>query len=202
MKVVAAYLPEVTDLELKRRMVQFMDQETAHQKAHHAHNARAGVLDAEQEQYANTRIAERRPKMKLWLAAMVSIEHIAANMGRHFLINNMGMKGREFALFAWHSREELEHKSLAIDLWDYLGYSRVELRRTAWSNLKYVLTTCFQFMKSHVVNALKTSPIRTVFSTVSWGVMVARVIVVPHLQLRNITFHPDDINDSKLLLES
>jgi predicted metal-dependent hydrolase len=199
--VVKAYLPQVRDEVLQGRMLQFMAQETAHKNAHHAHNKRTGVLDKELLEVGKTSIAAKKPKMKVWLAAMVSIEHIAAGISRHILRNYCIDSGREVALFVWHSKEELEHKSLAVDLWDYLGYPRSELHGTASNNLKYVLRAAHTHMIGELRRDGRMGRVATWLRLAQWYYYALTVIVLPYLSIYAKEFHPDDIDDTRLLLE-
>lgn len=199
-EVVRARLPQVHDADLKARMVKFMAQETAHKNAHHSHNVRNNLIVQELEEYERTKVAGMRPKMKVWLAAMVSIEHIAANLSRDFLIRYPNDPGKEAALFRWHSVEELEHKSLAVDLWDYLGYSRKDLRSLVGANLRYVVRSCHR----HVIAQLREDGLLS--SPTTWGklalwyVYLVKTLVVPYFRIYGTTFHPSDIDDSRLIL--
>ena len=175
--VVEAYLPDVTDPVLKARMHEFIAQERAHKHAHHAHNKRLGwALDVEAREVAQVARAMARPKMRIWLSAMVSIEHIASSLSRYFLTN------------------------LAIDLWDYLGYSRTDICKHAMRNLYYVLRHC---MASTVVvlrtEGLLKHPRIWVKLVVVAGILV-RHVGIPHLQLLRDSFHPSHTDDTELIL--
>ena len=200
--VVEAYLPDVADPALKARMHEFIAQERAHKHAHHAHNKRLGwALDVEAREVAQVARAMARPKMRIWLSAMVSIEHIASSLSRYFLTNLAPqLQGRSSALFRWHSVEELQHKSLAIDLWDYLGYSRTDICKHAMRNLYYVLRHC---MASTVVvlrtEGLLKHPRIWLKLVVVAGILV-RHVGIPHLQLLRDSFHPSHTDDTELIL--
>jgi predicted metal-dependent hydrolase len=197
--VVKAYIPQVQDEGLRGRMLQFMAQETAHKNAHHAHNKRTGLLGKELAEVGKTAIASRRPKMKVWLAAMVSIEHIAASISRHMIRKYGKDSGREVSLFVWHAKEELEHKSLAVDLWDYLGYPRSELYSTARSNLKYVLRTAYTHMLEELRRDGQMGKVTTWLRLVQLGFHTITVVVIPYTEIYSKAFHPDNIDDTKLL---
>lgn len=197
-KIVAAYRADVTDLDLLRRMDEFIAQEMAHGKAHHAHNTRIGVTELEQAEFAKVQLVLRRPKMKVWLAAMVSIENIAAGLGRMFLHQYGNHTGREFALFRWHSVEELAHKSLAIDLWDALGHSREELARLIAPNRWYVVG----FICKYIIGKLRASPDKLSFKLVAgviWVTWRFGKIAAMSLHPARVGFHPDHIDDSALI---
>ena len=197
-EVVRAYKSDISDPALLRRMDQFIAQETAHGKAHHSHNVRVGITDLEDKEFEKIRLVLRRPKMRAWLAAMVSIEHIASSMSRYFLTTYTLRTGREFALFRWHSMEELEHKSLAIDLWDALGYSRTELKKLARGNLRYVVGFIVSYVFSKLRQdgtAITVQLLRGVgqcLKLLGYAVWISRLLGKPN-------FHPDNIDDSKLL---
>ena len=197
-KIVAAYKEDVTDPDLLRRMDEFIAQETAHGKAHHAHNMRVNALDAEAAEFAKIRLVLRRPKMQVWLASMVSVEHIAASLSRYFLATFGDRPGREFALYRWHAVEELQHKSLAIDLWDALGYSRADLAKMTRNNLWYVV----RFLLGHTTARLRAErvlPSFRVLHGVGWCLwMMVRAVLLSR-DLAKPTFHPSHIDDTALI---
>ena len=198
-EIVTAHLPSVQDADLRSRMERFIAQETAHKNAHHAHNKRIDALDAELGEYRKVAIARKRLKSKIWLAAMVSIEHIAASISRRILRKWGFEQGREVSLFRWHSMEELEHKALAIDLWDYLGYSREDLKKTAFRNLYYVLRYCANSVVAKLrADGLLGSP-RIWTKLGLLGADVVWHLALPHAQLLRSNFHPSEVDDSHLL---
>ena len=197
-KIVEAYKADIRDPDLLRRMDEFIAQETAHGKAHHAHNLRVGATAAEEAEFAKIRLVLRRPKMQVWLASMVSIEHIASSLSRYFLTVYGDRPGREFALYRWHAVEELQHKSLALDLWDALGYTRSDLKKLVRGNLWYVL----RFLITYTVDKLRQDrvfPTPQVLRSVGWctwmswrAVCLSRLLIQPQ-------FHPDNIDDTALI---
>jgi predicted metal-dependent hydrolase len=197
-KIAAAYKPSIQDPALLRRMDEFIAQETAHGNAHHAHNVRVGSTSLEAAEFAKIALVIRKPRMKLWLAAMVSIEHLAAHLARSFLATHGSQKGREFALFRWHAVEELQHKSLAIDLWDALGYSRIELASLARRNLTYMV----HFVVRYVWGRLREEHVKltpSVLYRLGLGVYALWQVRKVFHELQDPTFHPNHIDDSILI---
>jgi predicted metal-dependent hydrolase len=128
---------------------------------------------------------------------MVSIEHLASCMARSYIDRWGTRKGRDFKLFCWHAREELGHKTLALDLWDYLGLSRTELRKIARVNQKYVIG----FLLSYTIKKLKEEKLLWKVSTwkdlaVCFGYVVFK-IGLPMLRIYLPKFHPNNVDDTK-----
>lgn len=197
-KIVAAYKEDIHDPALLSRMDEFIAQETAHGKAHHSHNARVGITDLEDKEFEKIKLVLRRPKMRIWLASMVSIEHIASGLSRHLLSVYGDHTGREFAMYRWHAVEELQHKSLALDLWDALGYTRKDLKRLARGNLLYVL----RFLIAYTTDKLRQDrifPTPRVLGGVMWCLWRSCRAVGLSRLLANPKFHPDNIDDSALI---
>lgn len=197
--IVKSYLDDVTDEKLKMRMLEFIEEENNHAAAHHAFNIKYGLEEEEALQYKATRAVLKKPRLKFWLGTMVSIEHLAACMGRSYLDKWSSREGAEFNLFCYHAKEELGHKSLALDLWDYMGYDRQELRKIAFVNQKYVIG----FLLKYTIGKLrdtgelyKWNTIKDLFSCFSY---VGYKILVPALRIYKNSFSPNDIDDSRYL---
>lgn len=197
--VVQEHLPDVKDEELKLRMVQFMNEELAHARAHGHFNERNGIKDLEEAQYKLTKMVLRKPKLSFWLGTMVSIEHLAACMSRSVLTRWGKRDGRDYKLFCWHAIEELGHKSLAIDVWHHLGYSDKELRKIAVSNQKYVMGFLIKHTLKKVYKEGHLKNWRTWVDLISWSVFVTTKVLVPMLTIYLPNFHPDNTNDDKYL---
>lgn len=190
---------DVSDPELLARMDKFIAQEIAHGKAHTKHNVRYGLSDSANDQMKLAQVVLRRPQAKAWLAAMVSIEHIAACVSRDFLKTHGYKRDSGFTLFRWHSVEELEHKSLALDVWNHLGYDTVTLHAVARSNFVYV----WKFILGYTLDNLRKENqlwrLRTIFDgTKLFGALVFRVWI-PYLRVFRQRFHPDHVDDTALI---
>lgn len=198
--IVKSYLNDVTDESLKARMLQFIEEENNHSIAHAAFNKRHGLEEAEAAEYKNTKLLHKKPKLKFWLGTMVSIEHLAACMGRSYLDRWSNMEGRDFQLFCYHAKEELGHKKLALDLWDYLGYDRKDLRKIALVNQRYVLGFLLKYTISKVKEDGLLLKVRTILDLISCFSYVGIKILIPALRIYKKEFDPNAIDDSKYLL--
>lgn len=191
------HLPNVTDPELKARMLEFIKEETAHANAHEAYNKRGDLKDAELAEFRKAKVVHRKPGLKIWLGTMASIEHIAACMSRSFLGRFSTRTGRDFNLFLWHSREELGHKSLAIDLWRHLGYSDADLRKIAKTNQAYVLKFLLGYTLKNVFVDGGLKKLSVWKDLIVWGWFVTWKVLIPTMQIYLPNFHPDNHDDSK-----
>jgi len=189
------HLPNVKDEDLKARIEQFILEELAHASAHDAYNARAGITDLANKEYRKTRIIHRRPSAKLWLGTMVSIEHFAACMGRMYLDLYGDRVGRNHNLFAWHSREEIGHKDLAMDLWNSLGYSDADLRAIARQNQAYVI----KFIVGHTIQGSSFRRLKDWTDFAHWAWHMTTKVFVPMLKIYLPNFHPSKVDDRRYL---
>jgi uncharacterized protein len=197
--VINHHLPNVSDEDLRSRMIKFVQEELSHANAHESFNERHGLKDEEQKEFANTKMIHRRPGMTFWLGTMVSIEHLASCMARSYIDRWGSRESRDFKLFCWHAKEELGHKTLALDLWDHLGLPRSELRKIARVNQRYVL----KFLLGYTLNKLKEDGVLYRPSTwkdlaVCFG-YVGIKIGLPMLRIYLPGFHPDNIDDTRYL---
>lgn len=197
--VINHHLPSVSDEDLRSRMIKFVQEELSHANAHESFNERHGLKDEEQKEFANTKMIHRRPGMTFWLGTMVSIEHLASCMARSYIDRWGSRESRDFKLFCWHAKEELGHKTLALDLWDHLGLPRSELRKIARVNQRYVL----KFLLGYTLNKLKEDGVLYKPSTwkdlaVCFG-YVGIKIGLPMLRIYLPGFHPDNIDDTRYL---
>ncbi|MGH8460108.1 MAG: metal-dependent hydrolase [Stenotrophobium sp.] len=137
-------LPYVTDDKLREDMQMFMRQEAMHARAH------AGAIEGYLKQRGisterNTRIMEwlfetaladeplgrKLPKFmeKRWLVfrlgIIAAIEHMTCVLGKYVLENRawdeVGADPVLLDLLRWHGAEEVEHRSVAFDLYQHLG---------------------------------------------------------------------------------
>lgn len=128
---------------------EFIKQEACHSKAHSRYNRwldsiglPAQELEAEQNRY--WRWLDRF-NTRWWLAITTAIEHITVVYCSVFLespelLEQMHPHFRE--IWQWHSCEEMEHRSVTMDVWRKAGYSEW-YRRVA---LTFVLPAYFWFV--------------------------------------------------------
>jgi len=197
--VVRHYLPVVQDQDLKARMVQFVNEEMAHASAHEAFNKRQNLQELEAAEFKRARIVFRKPGLHSWLGTMVSIEHLAACMSRSIIDRWDGRDGRDYKLFLWHAKEELGHKSLAIDLRRYLGHSDADLHKIARTNQAYVM---FGMIKYTIKQTAKDGQLynwKTWRDLASWSFWVTTKLLIPMLSIYLPGFHPNNKDDAKYL---
>jgi predicted metal-dependent hydrolase len=138
-------LPLVTDARVRDDVRGFMGQESVHSRAH------AAVLDHLAEQGLDTTPFTRRiewlfarllgdrplgfplpaPLARQWLlgrlAIIAAIEHFTAVLGNWVLnasaLDDAGADPSMLDLLRWHGAEEVEHRSVAFDLFEHLSGS-------------------------------------------------------------------------------
>jgi len=197
--VINKRLLETKDPELILRMKQFVQEELSHANAHEAFNTRHNLKDLEMAEFKKAKTIHRKPEMKMWVGVMVSIEHIAACMSRPTIDKWGHCKGKDYKLFCWHAKEELGHKSLAVDLWRYLGYSDKDLRKIARVNQKYVMKFLIGYTLSKTYSEGQFKRLSVWKDTLMWGAFVVMNVLIPMLSIYLPKFHPDNTNDEVYL---
>ncbi|MCP4436073.1 MAG: metal-dependent hydrolase [Actinomycetia bacterium] len=123
------YEHKVTDPGTRDVIRGFVQQETLHGEAHDRYNAsceRFGIDIAARQAYAERifKRAQRWLPAKIQLGITVFAEHLTA-VGAHSLLESDEvedeMDPQMLAFWRWHAAEELEHKSVAFDLFQRLG---------------------------------------------------------------------------------
>ena len=192
-KVMIAHKDSIEDPHLLSLIDKFIKQETAHSKAHHKHNERIGELELEELQQYRADVLAKRPLNTTLLGAMVSIEHMASNLGRDFIDRYSEETSREYKLFLWHSQEEIEHKDVAFKVWQYFGKDKKKLNKIAKQNLKTVV----KFITGYVwKNTDKTKPKNWLdMARLSHRMIVS--LFVPYVSIFRDSFDPATIDDSK-----
>lgn len=195
--VASHYKGKINDQDLLARIDQFCRQETAHANAHSAHNKKHLLTPFEIEETHKAKLVFRKPNHKMWLATMVSIEHMAACLSRVFLNRYECHSSKELNLYKWHCREELEHKSLALDLWSHFDHSKKELKKIAVLNMFYVLKRVLR----HTINQCKKEKILWKFKTLKSFLILGTEIIfkclMPYAEIFTDRFHPNNHDDSK-----
>ena len=178
---------------LAARIDGFVAEELAHASAHESYNKRHDLKEAEQQEYQKTKIVHRTPGRRFWLGTMVSIEHLAACMGRMYLERFKVCDSKDYKLFEWHSREEIGHKSLAMDIWRELGYSDKHLRAIARQNQAYVLG----FIATNALKNIDWKKPKNWVDLLDWGWWMTKKVFIPMLAIYIPRFHPNWFNDQR-----
>ncbi len=192
----------------------FIGQEIWHSKAHADFNA---YLESQKlpVQKCEDRLKSHLKKWKAnhthieWLAATVAYEHITASMSRELLLRQDNCKNMHphFAvLWRWHTMEELEHKNVAFDL-----YQRES--GDYWLRVRMMLYVLWRFNWDATMNLfdlLKADG--QMWKLKTWVDCVRLLYGKKHgwfwktlpdvFSFFRPGFHPDQIDDSKLLAET
>jgi len=170
-------LPLVTDPQLRADVQAFIRQEAVHSRAHHdsieGYLKRLGVEGGVFERnntllfdhwLATEPFGRKLPKalQHQWLVARVgavaAIEHFTAALGTFVLeADSWERDGADPVvadLFRWHGAEEIEHRSVAYDLYRHLG-GRWPLRTLL---MVIVMPTLVQRMGAGMVQLLRQDP--------------------------------------------
>lgn len=195
--VASHYRDKVQDATLRARIDQFCKQELAHANAHQAHNKTHNLSNMELREMRKAKLVFRRPNHQMWLATMVSIEHMAACGARTFLKRYANKSSKELNLYKWHCKEELEHKSLAMDLWLHFGNSRAVLKKVAALNMFYVLRSVLQY----TISKCKEDGVMWKFSILKSFTTLCMELVfkswLPYTEIFRKNFHPNNHDDSQ-----
>jgi len=152
-KSVLAFRDRIKDPVLRKAVKAFVAQESLHSKYHEEFNAWVESCVPEAKQYraavtkqideAYDRMAAEDPMINL--ANTVALEHMTAIMARAVLrnreiIERMDPKVRP--LLVWHAIEEIEHRSVAFDVYRHVGGSyRLRIWVMLFSTFHLALTT-------------------------------------------------------------
>jgi predicted metal-dependent hydrolase len=186
---VARHYQSKVSPELAERIDSFAREEEAHANAHAAYNQRWNLEEQEDREFAKTRMVHRRPGMKVWLGTMVSIEHLAACMGRMYLAHHADNEGRDSKLFEWHAKEELGHKALAIDVWNEVGYTGLD--EIVRQNQQYVCG----FILRYVLSRTNWWSPKAVWDVAKWLWTMTVYVLIPMKAIYEPAFHPNNIDD-------
>lgn len=207
---VRLHMDQVEDEVLQRHVKEFASQE-----AHHSHQHRLVNDIFDELGYPATAITENlRVKLQEWestrsiderLAVTVVMEHLTAAMAHYALTHPENLADvpesiRE--LIYWHSIEEIEHKSVAFDVYMATVGDRGLLRR--WLVQQLVLfpisVAIAQVRSLHHLGHVPSLDELTTAAQYLFGRDGLVTRVVPHaLQLMRPDFHPWDLDDSALV---
>ena len=198
---------QITDPELQARIRAFMGQEANHTREHITLNAfleRKGFPAKAMEQRVHDRIAYIKGKSspEANLARTVALEHFTAIMAKGFMDHPEFLQKMDPALaslWAWHAIEEVEHKSVAFDV--YKATVDDESLR-----VKVMMQVTFFFLMLNMVRTLRmmhaTGSLLSPRAWVKglnflWGKPgVFRHIIPDYLAFYRKDFHPSQQRDS------
>ncbi len=136
---IRAYEKSITDEKLLKDIKGFYKQEGIHSREHRKYNKilceqRGYNLEKLENVYLR-RIekGKKDPRVtnKMLLASTVAVEHFTASFGETFLEGRIlkNVEGPIGDLWCWHALEELEHKSVAFDVYNAVG-GNYKMRKT------------------------------------------------------------------------
>ncbi|MBB3047225.1 hypothetical protein FHR99_001461 [Litorivivens lipolytica] len=212
---IRAYEKLIRDPRLKADIKGFIGQEGFHQINHKRVNVfiekKSGLRVTDLEQGVADHIADMLKTAKLsdaqLLASTVSLEHITAIMGDWLLSNKSATEPapKIFGdLILWHAVEELEHKSVAFDVYMQCVGDRNLLRR-----VMFVTTLGFCFSLLRMQCKLLWWEKKLPSPRDIWGMLkfnfgksgVIRNVFIPYLAFYKKDFHPDNTDESHLIRE-
>ena len=126
---VRAYSDKIDDPKLKKEMSGFFGQEGMHRREHQKYNEslceqRGYDLDKLESRWIK-RVGQlnKRGKKIIVLGGTVAAEHFTAILAERLLLgwDLDGMSKEMKELWLWHAGEELEHKSVAFDVYQQVG---------------------------------------------------------------------------------
>jgi predicted metal-dependent hydrolase len=149
------YKDRITDPQQLAEIQEFIKQENWHRHLHIQYNdwmEKQGLPSRRVEDDMNTFWARIRPKWgnRACLAATICIEHITATNADLFLSYRTSLKRMHphfEHVWRWHGIEEIEHKAVAIDVWNAIG-GKTSTRRLA---MCWVLAYYTYYMIKHTV---------------------------------------------------
>jgi len=149
---------------LKSQVKAFVRQEAMHTREHiafneHITNAGYDITGIEARTVERLTLARSRHPIAQ-LAVTVAMEHFTAILANDLLGNKKRLEGAEAEianLWRWHSIEEIEHKSVAFDVYMAATKSLTPFKRWSIRTRIMVLTTnnFFRSMTVHVQDLLK-----------------------------------------------
>jgi predicted metal-dependent hydrolase len=206
------YQDEVKDPKLKKEMSRFFGQEGMHTREHRRYNQMLCDLRgySREKMEGRTEKMVRLGKEKLpqvaQLAATCGVEHLTAILADKILNGWMlsGVDPQIRSLWEWHSAEELEHKSVAFDVYIDVGgayQARKLTLRMFTIHFLWNLLANTAYMLRKDKKLWKWSTLKSGFKFLFANGGVLREFRGDYLMYFDADFHPWD-DDNRHLLES
>ncbi|MDG1906972.1 MAG: metal-dependent hydrolase [Arenicella sp.] len=211
---VRAYEDRITDKKLLEEIKGFYQQESIHSREHRKYNKilceqRGYDLSKLESVYLNRlKKTKENPHAtpRVMLASTVSAEHFTASFGENVLNNKLFKNVDETiaTLWQWHCMEELEHKSIAMDVYQQIGgsykmRSRV-MRITMWMFFKDTLKVAFKMLR-HDKQLWKWKTLKSISKFLFAKDGFIRLHIPAYRIFFSRDFHPWDV-DSRALLQA
>ncbi|MEM7158945.1 MAG: metal-dependent hydrolase [Myxococcota bacterium] len=207
---VRLFMGQVHDEQLLRHVKEFAAQEGHHALQHRTVNAifdrlgypASGVsafLEEKIERWTHERSDEER------LAVTVVMEHLTATMA-HFALQNPerfdSLPASMRELIFWHAIEEIEHKSVAFDVYDHCVGQKTRIRRRVLMQMVLFPFGIGTSQLKMLIRFRHVPRLREVLHAAKflWGRGGLIPSVLPnYLAMLKPGFHPWDIDDSALV---
>lgn len=201
--------------ELWRNVQLFFKQEGMHTAVHERWNRRIEHEFkhpmAELEEHVDAKLQEASSRLPplTQLAITACLEHFTSGLGQIMLGTAIGQKLMQKSaepyrsLLAWHAVEELEHKSVAFDVYNAMGGGF--LKRTMvmlWIVAPIFLFRTTQIWYKLISNRPNVSKIRACFSLLQFLLVSPGALTrfLPHyLKWFNPWYHPSHDDDTKVI---
>lgn len=204
------YRDNINDDVLKAEVTEFIKQEVWHTYAHEQYNKwleSQGVNATELALQSNRRFLwiKRTFSPKIQLAITAACEHITALTGAHSLRHRTFLKSMDphfESIWRWHSIEEVEHKSVTIDVY------RTVNGREIYRQLSLVFATMLYLWSVGKTTILLLHADRQLWKKQTaidaWQILFAPKGIIRDtwrmmLHFLRRDFHPNDHDDTKLL---
>jgi len=209
---VRAYKDKITDPKLNKEMSGFFGQEGLHRREHQKYNemlcAQRGYnLETLEAPWAK-RVAQmdKRASKMMKLGSTVAAEHFTAILAENLLsgwsLENVAPPMKE--LWLWHASEELEHKSVAFDVYTEIGGTyklrKIMMRLFTFYFLLDMLSNTFSMLR-HDNQLWKWKTIKSGFKFMFGKGGFIRAMWPEYKTFYKRGFHPWD-NDNRELLDN
>ena len=207
------FVHAVSDEKLRREVDAFIGQEGHHAQQHRRFNAvlrEAGLDTARYERWFEGALAATSrafgPTSRLALTA--AFEHLASVFAAHYLCHTVPSRQapREIdALWRWHAVEEIEHKSVAFDLYRAVRGSyahRVVVMLGVFPVLTLLVLTAHADLVRRDVGLPARADLVQALRYLFGESGVVRTAFLAALRYAAPGFHPWDVDDSALIERS
>ncbi|MGB1158748.1 MAG: metal-dependent hydrolase [Porticoccaceae bacterium] len=211
---VRAYEDRITDEKLLKEVKGFYKQEGIHSREHRKYNKilcqQRGydLEDLENVYLRNLEKSKNNPQItpRIMLASTVAAEHFTASFGENFLKGRLvkNAEGVIGELWQWHSMEELEHKSIAIDVFNHIGGTykmrTVLMRITMWLFFRDTFKVAFKMLR-HDKQLWKWKTLKSMSKFLFSKNGFIRIHIPAYRDFFREDFHPWDEDNRELLNE-
>ena len=209
---VRVYQDRIEDPKLRSEVKGFFKQEGIHSREHRKYNQllcqqRGYDLEKLEGVYLNRIEASKNdPKItnRVMLASTVAVEHFTASFGESFLQGKLvkNVEGPLGDLWRWHSLEELEHKSVAFDVYRQIGGDnkmRTTVMRLSMMTLFWAVMKVAIKILRHDQQLWKWKTVKSMAKFLFSKQGFIRIHVPAYKAFFRDDFHPWDIDNRPLL---